>query len=40
MNFRIIVKGNKNPLPEISLSKEYIIDFETQKGKNYTLVPQ
>lgn len=34
-----VVKGNKNPLPDIPLSKEYIIDFETQKGKNYTLVP-
>jgi len=34
-----VVKGNKNPLPEIPLSKEYIIDFETQKGKIYTLIP-
>ena len=34
-----VVKNNKNPLLEISLSDEYIIDFETQKGKMYTLIP-
>lgn len=34
-----IEKNNKNPLVNIPLSKEYIIDFETQKGKSYTIVP-
>lgn len=33
-----VVKGNKKPLLEIPLSKEYVIDFKTEKGKNYTLV--
>lgn len=34
-----VVKNNKNPLLTISLPKEYVIDFETQKGKSYTVVP-
>ena len=34
-----IEKNNKNPLVNIPLSKEYIIDFETQKGKSYTIIP-
>jgi alpha-L-fucosidase 2 len=34
-----VVKGNKNPLLTFSLKKEYIIDFETVKGKSYTIVP-
>jgi alpha-L-fucosidase 2 len=32
-------KNNKDPLQEILLAKDYILDFETRKGKSYTLVP-
>ncbi|MDD3078138.1 MAG: glycoside hydrolase family 95 protein [Paludibacter sp.] len=34
-----VVQHNKQPLPDLSPQKEFIIDFETQKGKNYTLIP-
>lgn len=34
-----VIKNNKEPLTDVSLSKVYTIDFETQKGKSYTLVP-
>ena len=34
-----VERSNKNPLLEILLAKDYILDFETGKGKSYTLVP-
>ncbi len=34
-----VEKNNKISLLTVPLSKEYVIDFETQKGKSYTLVP-
>ncbi len=33
------IKNNKQPLVEVPLSKVYEIDFQTQKGKSYTIVP-
>jgi alpha-L-fucosidase 2 len=33
-----VIKNNKNTLLPVNLAKEYLIDFETQKGKSYTLV--
>ncbi|QKJ32303.1 glycoside hydrolase family 95 protein [Mucilaginibacter mali] len=33
-------KNNKNPLADISFNKGYVIDFKTEKGKTYTIIPQ
>jgi alpha-L-fucosidase 2 len=32
-------KNNKETLPELNLQKVYEINFNTQKGKNYTILP-
>jgi alpha-L-fucosidase 2 len=34
-----VEKNSTNPLLTISFSNDYIIDFDTQKGKSYTIVP-
>ena len=34
-----IINNAKKPLQELHLKKEYILNFETQKEKSYTLIP-